>query len=96
MIKIQKNRVKNILENLKCPLALKKHQNQDRNKIILNNRDKKRDTKLKGVTDENGEQTFTIGIGNYTFNVTKDNPSDEITGIFSNDFLNYNRTIELK
>jgi len=64
-------------------------------KLFSNNRDKKRDTNLKGVSDEDGEYTFTIGMGNYTFNATKDNLYGEITEIFSNDFLNYNRTIEL-
>jgi len=65
-------------------------------KLFSNNRDKERDTNIEKVTNENGEYTFTIGMGNYTFKATKGNIYGEKTEIFSDESLNHNRIITLE
>ena len=64
-------------------------------KVYSNNRYNLIYTELKETILENGEYTFTIGGGNYTFEAVKDDKYANKTGSFDEDIKHHNITIKI-
>ena len=63
-------------------------------KLFSNNREKNgRYTNINGVTNSEGEYTFTIGMGHYTFKASKNDIFGEKSSIFNDEKLPHDITI---